>query len=93
MRRLIEVIGLFGELAGQGTGFLLAQPFRVAALLPFGEILFVDGAAAEMLFEDVLNGGQAIEPFDQFFALFAVFDAAAQVVADAFWQPGDFSVT
>jgi hypothetical protein len=28
---------------------------------------------------------------DQFFALFPVFDAAAQVLADGFWQPGDFS--
>ena len=91
VRRLVEVIGLLGELAHQGAGFLPPQPFQAAALLPFGEILLVDGGAAELVFEDVPDGGQAIEPFDQCSALLPVFDAAAGVVADGFWQAGDFS--
>ena len=90
IRRLIEVLRLLGELADQGTGFLLAQPLRVAALLPIGEVLLVDGASAELRLEDILDVWQAIEPLDQFFALFPVFEAAAQSRRGWFLAAGRF---
>jgi hypothetical protein len=46
-----------------------------------------------LFFEDLLNDRQVIEPLHQVFALFAVFDAARQSVADGFRQTGDFSIT
>ena len=43
-------------------GYLAAQPFGVAALLPLGEVLLGDGASAELFFEEFLNVWQAVEP-------------------------------
>ena len=45
IRGFIQVFGLLGEQARQGKGFLLPQPFGVAALLPLGEVLLGDGAS------------------------------------------------
>jgi hypothetical protein len=48
LRRRRQIVRRFGELGGQQTGFFPAHPFRMASLLPFGKVLFGDGAAAEL---------------------------------------------
>jgi len=55
--------------------FFLPQPFRMAALFPFGKVLFCDSASAKLFLEDSLHAGQTIEPFHQFLALFTIFNA------------------
>jgi hypothetical protein len=47
--RAVNVAGLLGELFGQPEGLLLAQPVLMAAGLPFGEVLFGDGAAVKLV--------------------------------------------
>ena len=47
----------------------------MAALFPFGKVLFCDSASAKLFLEDSLHAGQTIEPFHQFLALFTIFNA------------------
>ena len=46
----------------------------------------------EFLGEEFLGFGKAVQPFQKFGALFAVFEAAVEVVADGFGKLGDFAV-
>ena len=71
-----EFGGLFGGPAGLFAQELMADPFKVAALAPFGEVLRADGQAGELVGDEFLDFGLLIEPGDDGFGEFAVFEAA-----------------
>jgi len=63
----------------------------MAGLFPGGEVLFGDGAAGELVLEDLLDVGEAVKPLDDFGAGKAVFDALAELNAGVFGQASDFA--
>jgi len=52
------------------------EPFFVAAVAPFVEVAFIDGAAAEFLGEHLTALGQFVDPLNNFRAGLAVVEAA-----------------
>ena len=88
-----EILGEFGEALDLVTGFLVPKPLEVATLFPLGEILLADGVARELLGQDGLGVGKAIEPIDELCPGLTVFEAAVELEADLFGEPGDFTVT
>jgi hypothetical protein len=58
----LEVFAAGGELGGLGGDVLAEEPFLVAALTPFGEVLFVDGVIAEVVGEDLADCREGVEP-------------------------------
>ena len=91
IRLIFQIIGSFDHPVQFFTRLLMPKPFLMAALLPFGQILFGDGPSAELFFEDFLHAWQFIEPLHQFLARFTILQPAAQIVADGFGQSPDFS--
>ena len=79
-----EILGLFGGPAGLFAQELVARPIEVAAFAPFGKVLRADGQAGELFGDDFLDFGQLVEPGDEGFAEFAVFEAAVEFFADGF---------
>lgn len=69
----------------------MGGPFAVAALSPFGEVLFVDGPAREIAEHGIPDFGEGIEPDDEPVARVAVEEAAIQEFADFVGETGDFS--
>ena len=84
-------LDLLDELGAEDAGFLEAEPVLMAALAPFGEVLFGDGVAIEIFFEDFLNFFGSVEPGDDFGAGLAVFEASAEFMAIVFGETGDFA--
>ena len=80
-----EFGGLLGGPAGLFAQKLMANPFDIAAFTPFGKVLWADGKAGELFGDDFLDFGQLVEPGDEGFAEFAVFEAAVEFFADVFW--------
>ena len=66
-------------------------PVFEAALFPFGEILFGDGAAEEFLVKDGLDLGKRIEPKEEGLSGLVVFEAAIELVADGMREASDFA--
>ena len=86
-----EFAGVFDELGGEGEGLLLAEPVLIAALAPFGEVLFRDLGINEEVCQDGLGDAVLIEPFEDFGAGFAVFEADIDFFAGVFGEAGDFA--
>jgi hypothetical protein len=68
----VDGIGGFEEGADAVGGVLGALPLDEAAGFPFGQILGVDGAAIEILGQDGLYCGKAVEPLGEGLGLLAV---------------------
>jgi hypothetical protein len=58
-----------------------------------GEVVLGNRVAVEFGFEDGLDFGQAVEPFDQRLGLLAIEDALVKFGADIGGQPRYFSVS
>ena len=88
---VFQDFGLFGEAFGEVLGVLEAEPVLVAALFPFAEVGFVDGAAAEVFGQDGLDFGEGVEPVEDFGGGLAVFEAVADLFAEGEGEAGDFA--
>jgi hypothetical protein len=55
-----EVGAFFSHELKHFSGLLELEPFLVAALLPFAEILFGDGASAEVFVQHALHFGEGV---------------------------------
>ena len=90
--------GGFFEVGG-GVGFFLdvfkklapGLPLGIAAVAPFGEVLFADGFAVEAVLEDALDFGEFVEPNDDFAAGGVGFEAGVEFLADVAGETGDFA--
>jgi len=87
----IQFVGLLQDLAGRLAEALEMEPIQVAVLFPIREVLGTDGPVLELFLEDLAHGGVLVEPVEDFGAGLAVFDAAAQFVADVGGQAPDFT--
>ena len=89
-----EIMGLFGETFGQFEGVLVEEPVLVAAgVFPVGEVLLGDGGGVEVMFEDVLDLGESIEPVEKFGAELAVGETGVELITDGLGETGDFAGT
>ena len=79
-----EFGGLFGGPAGLFAQELVAGPIEVAAVAPLGEVLGADGMAAELFGNEFLDFGEFVQPFEDGWAAFAVFEAGIELFADLF---------
>ena len=86
-----QVGRLLGGPAGLFAEELVALPVYVTAVAPLGEVLLADGVAAELFGDEFLDFGELVEPFENGFGEFAVFEALANLLADCFWQASDFA--
>jgi len=86
-----ELGGVGGEFAGVFEEFLGGEPVEEAAVVPFGEVLGTDGDAVEVFGEDGLDFGEAVQPFNEFHAGFAVVEALVEFVAELVREAGDFA--
>jgi len=91
MSSLGELAAFVYDLAGLGEGFLLSDPVPIATLFPTGKVWLVDGTGIELAPEDFLNGRQGVQPFDEEFTGFPVFDAAIELGADFDGETSDFA--
>jgi hypothetical protein len=83
---------LFDEdVSGDPGEDLFLEPVRIAVDFPFAEVLLIDGSAAEVLLEDCLNFGKAIEPSDEANAGNAFLDAPSELGANFIGQVPDFT--
>ena len=75
----VFVLGEFGfvlaEVIEPVDALLLLEPILVAGAPPFGEVLVGDGPAFKFFSQQLFGFGKGIEPFEEFGALFAVFEA------------------
>jgi hypothetical protein len=84
-------IGILVKVPDEFAGSFKPQPILVAALFPVGEILLGDGASLKVVAEPFLDDHMGVEPFDDLAARFAVFEAAADLIADGLGEAGDFA--
>lgn len=98
---------LFGDLAAIANGIefgdvfelgaeavaavFVPEPFFVAAVAPFVEVVVIDGAAAEFLGEHLAALRQVVDPLQNFRSGLAVQEAAVELFADVVRQAGYFS--
>ena len=80
-----------GQFAALVQGLLAGLPFQEAAGFPIGEVLFVEGPAVELVTEDLLDLGQAVEPLDEADSGFAVIEALVELIAQGARETGDFT--
>jgi hypothetical protein len=73
-------------------GILLEEPFAVTTLAPLGEILLAHGFSVEFAFDHGAHRRKRVEPRDQRAALFAVLEAAVELLADFAGKTGDFAI-
>ena len=79
-----EFGGLLGGPAGLFAQELVAGPIEVAAVAPLGEVLGADGMAGELFGNEFLDFGEFVQPFEDGWAAFAVFEAGVELFADLF---------
>jgi hypothetical protein len=56
------------------------------------EVLFGDGGAVELVFEDLADGVEAVEPVEDLGAGLAAFESLVELVAEMDGEAGDFAV-
>ena len=61
----VEFLGVGGEVGGGLSEGLVGEPFFESALAPLGDVLFVDGAAVELLLEDFLDFRKVVKPLEK----------------------------
>ena len=86
-----EFGGVGGKFAGVFEEFLGGEPVEEAAVVPFGEVLGADGDAGEVFGEEGLDFGEAVQPFYEVHAGFAVVEALVELVAELVRETGDFA--
>ena len=82
---------LFGKASVPFKALLVEDPVLVAGASPFGEILVGDGFAVEDFSEDFFGFGQAVHPWQNVVAEFAVVEAAVELLPDGGGEAGDFA--
>jgi hypothetical protein len=80
-----------GEKLEELGGVVLEEPVAVAALFPFGEVLFGDGAAVEFGGEDGFDFGERVEPGEDGFGGDTVVEFEVELFADGVGEAGDFA--
>lgn len=90
---LFEFVALLDDALDGFLPGLVAQPFLVAAVPPFGEVLAGDAFAVEQCGKDLLNVGKAVEPFEYGRGEFGVLQAAIEFFADFPRDTGNFSIS
>jgi hypothetical protein len=98
-----KAFGLIGGDRGRGRrgrdeseevgGVVLEEPVAEAALFPFGEVLFVDGAAVEFSGEDGFSFRQGVEPGEDGFVRLVVVKTEVELFADGVREASDFADT
>jgi hypothetical protein len=86
-----EFAGIGGEIAGLLEDLLVAEPIAIAALLPFGQVLGVNGAATEMVGEDGFDFGEFVEPLGKLHGGLAFVEGLVELFAKGTGQMGDFA--
>ena len=79
-----------GELEELG-GVVLEEPVAEAALFPFGEVLFGDGATFEVGGEDGFDFRERVEPGENRFLRLVVVETEVELVAYGVRDTGDFA--
>jgi len=79
------------ELLNEIESVLAYEPVAVAAMPPLGEVDFVEGAPVEVGGEHSLDFGDGVKPFEDGVGLFAVVEAAIELLTDVVREAGDFS--
>ena len=74
-------------------GLELEEPVAVAALFPFGEVLFGDGTVFEVSGEDGFDVGERVEPGKDGFGGDAVVEFEVELFADGVSEASDFADT
>lgn len=82
---------ILAEVAGDLASLLFQKPLQEAALVPGGEVGWVDRLAVEFAGQDGLDLGECIEPGNEFEALFAIVQALVELGANLQWEAGDFA--
>jgi len=79
------------ELLNEIESVLAYEPVAVAAMPPLGQVDFVEGAPVEAGGKHGLDFGDGVEPFEDGVGLFAVVEAAIELLTDVVREAGDFS--
>src|SRR6266566_8918814 len=79
------------ELLNEIESVLAYEPVAVAAMPPLGEVDFVEGPPVEAGGKHGLDFGDGVEPFEDGVGLFAVVEAAIELLTDVVGEAGDFS--
>jgi len=79
---LLEGSAGFGDALDVRYASLVFAPVLKAAEAPIGKVGSSDGFVVEFLGEEFAGFGERIQPFKKFGALFAVFKAMVEVIAD-----------
>ena len=79
------------ELLDEIESVLADEPVAVAAMPPLGQVDFVEGAPVEVGGEHGLDFGDRVEPFEDGVGLFAVVEAAIELLTDVVREACDFS--
>src|SRR6266566_3882011 len=79
------------ELLNEIESVLAYEPVAVAAMPPLGEVDFVEGPPVEAGGEHGLDFGDGVEPFEDGVGLFAVVEAAIELLTYVVREAGDFS--
>ena len=79
------------DISGVPGKDLFLEPVGIAADFPFAKVLLIDGPTAEVLLEDGLDFGQAIEPGDEANVGNAFLDATCELAANFIGQVPDFT--
>ena len=87
---LLQFAGFGEEALVDGSGFLVALPFPVAAVFPLAQVLFGDGAATEVFLEDGLDVAVGVEPGDEGGAGLAVGETFVELGAQVLGEPPRF---
>jgi len=74
-------------------GVVLEEPVAEAALFPFGEVLFGDGAAVEVGREDGFDFRKGVEPRKDGFVRLMVVETEVELFAEGVRETGDFADT
>lgn len=88
---LLQFVALLDDALDGFLPILVAQPFLIAAVAPFAEVLLGDAFSGEQSVEDVLDFGMTIEPIEDGRGEFGVLEPAIEFFADFPRDAGDFS--
>ena len=86
-----NIVGVFDDLLGAVEELTVGEPVGVTTGIPFGEVLFGDGAPGEVGGEPGADFGEGVEPGEDGGLRFAVEQAFVEGLPDFSGQAGDFS--
>ena len=89
LTKAVLVLETFGKI----EDVLVDLPVAVAAVFPFREVLWVEGAPVELGGENGADLGERVEPFEDGFGLLAVLQTTIELLAEGVRETGDFSGT